>query len=214
MRRDRVSGTPGFVVVRPLLKGMCPPPFSNPDPTRSAMSEEKPPSEAPPPKAKANPIVLIGVIAGALIAGAATGGLLVGPRLAGGKPAPAAHGEAAEDKEESGGGHGGGHGGKEKGRIPTFKVENIIVNPSGSQGAHFLMATIAVEVPTDKMEEKLREHDAEIRDMVITILERQSLEELSQPGARERLKRSILTGLLPLTGKAEVRVFLPQFVIQ
>ncbi len=179
------------------------------------MSEEKPQTEAPAPEskpqAKVNPMVLIGVVVGALLAGAATGGLLVGPKLAGGKAVPAAHGEA-EEKEESGG-HGGGHG-KEKGRIPVFRVENIIVNPSGSQGAHFLMATIAVEVPTDKMEEKLREHDAEIRDMVITILERQSLEELSQPGARERLKRAILTGLLPLTGKAEVRVFLPQFVIQ
>src|SRR5438105_12237728 len=137
--------------------------------TKEASAAAAPAATAP----KSSPMILIGVIAVALVAGAVLGGTLVGPRLVAGRTAaPAAKHEdekaKAQDEHPS-----------------VYKLDNVIVNPAGSQGMHFLMVSIAIEVPNTKMEAQLKSHEAELRDLAISILERQTMESLNQPGPRE-----------------------------
>ena len=90
-----------------------------------------------------------------------------------------------------------------------------IVNPAGSEGSHFLMASVAIQVADDHAVDALRAHDDAVRDRVISVLEKESIESLSAPGARDTLRTRIARALAPYTGITDPsRVFLPQFVIQ
>ena len=174
------------------------------------MSEEKPKAEAAgdaPAQPKQSPIILVVVMVVALVAGAALGGLLIGPQLAGGKVKAKPAAAAGEGKDE--------HGKPKDEKVPILKIENVIVNPAGSQGMHFLMASFALEVPDPKLEARLKEHEPELRDLAITLLEGQTMQQLGTPGARDRIKLQFLQQIEPITGKnSNIRVFLPQFVIQ
>lgn len=180
----------------------------------------KPPDSPAGAAAKAGPALplLASAAAGGLVIGAVCGMFLLGPMV---RPKPtaapaASHGEESEDHGEEGGhgassgahGEGGGH------KSTVFRLDNIIVNPAGSQGARFLMASVAVEVPDSKMEEKLRGKEVQVRDAVISILESHSLQQLTLPGARDSLRARITETIVPMAGSRKIKVYLPQFVIQ
>lgn len=191
------------------------------------MSEEKAPAEgdghgekkkpaAPPP------LILAAVGLVALLSGAGAGAFLVAPRF---MPA-AASTEAGEDghgkKDEKG--HGKkdekGHGKKdEKGHgekgSSVYRVDNLIVNPAGSQGQRFLMATVAFDFSDAKVNEEVRAREVEVRDRIITTFESQTMDDLTRPGARDSLRARLHAVMAPIAGEdAEFEVYLPQFVIQ
>ncbi len=148
----------------------------------------------------------------AAAAGAGVGVFVVAPKIH--TPsvslAAAAEPEEAAEGEAEGAGHGAASSG---GRI--FKLDNIIVNPAGSGGTRFLMVSVAMEVDVPGAENKLREQEARLRDAMIGVLESQTLEALTLPGARDELKRQLARVAAPLAGKdVRVKVYLPQFVIQ
>ncbi len=177
------------------------------------------------------PVLLIVVIVAALAAGAASGALLVAPQIIKANQAKAF---ASAEAELAGGGHGkkkkkkdshgkkdekGGEHGKESGgKSPIFRLDNLIVNPSGAQGQHFLMCSIAFEVEDAKLSEILREHEVQLRDVVISELESYNMEQLTAPGVRDSIRIRIAGVAMPLLGEegedTELKVFLPQFVIQ
>ena len=107
------------------------------------------------------------------------------------------------------------HSGKEeKGEGSVFKIENLIVNPAGTEGSRFLMATVAFELDDPKAEETLRSSEIAIRDKIISVLENQTMEMLTRPGARDSLRNRLAEAVSPFADDAEMRVYLPQFVIQ
>jgi len=90
-----------------------------------------------------------------------------------------------------------------------------VVNPAGSQGSRFLMATVAVTVADEAAEKVLRSHEVEFKDKVVTILETLTMAQLSAPGARDSLRVKIAAAAGTIIGpRVPVKVFLPQFVIQ
>lgn len=179
-------------------------------------------------KGKASPIPLIGAAVGALVLGSVLGIFVLSPRfIASRPPADAAtataegegHGEANGEKkgEKAKGGHGekkGGHGEKaEAGAV--HRIENLIVNPAGSQGRRFLMMSVAIEVPDSKAEAQLREHDAQLRDAILGALEGQSINVITGLGGRDSVRAAIERVVVPMVADAEyVHVYLPQFVLQ
>jgi flagellar FliL protein len=154
------------------------------------------------PATKKKPIGLIMGLAGVAV-GIAAGLFVVGPRLAGSK-APASAEASAEAPE--------GEAAK-PGRV--YQLENLIVNPAGSMGTRFVMATVAFAVADDKAQKAISEHEVELRDMVTTLLGRLPLDSLTQPGARDMLKARIAELAAPVIGiRTPLKVYLPQFVIQ
>ena len=159
----------------------------------------------------------MGLLVGLTLAGALAGGvvasLVVAPKLIARNAAPGVvqageHGSAAEGHDD-GEGSKGGAGGK------LVELPNIVVNPAGSQGSRFLMATVAVYVPDDAVEKELRAHEIEFKDKVVSILETLTMAQLSAPGARDTLKLRIAAAAETIIGTTKpVKVFLPQFVIQ
>jgi flagellar basal body-associated protein FliL len=169
--------------------------------------------------------ILAAAIVVSLTAGSLLGCLLIAPRVIAARnaqPAAPARAEKAEgggEAQESEGKKGEGKKGEgKKGegeKSAVFSIDNIVVNPAGSAGTRFLMASVAFELPDEKAVEALREKEVQIRDAVITTLESQTLEMLAAPGSREGIKRQLAIAIKPLVpGQKQPRVYLPQFVLQ
>jgi flagellar FliL protein len=143
--------------------------------------------------------VLIMVLAG-LVAGAAAGLFGVGPvlakRRAAAPPVP---------KTETGTAN----------AAVTHSIENLVLNPAGSGGTRFLMVTATFELKDGSVEQQMKDHDAEVRDHVLALLGKKTVEELSDITLREGIKQEVLASISELFAKGSVRkVFFPQFVIQ
>jgi len=149
------------------------------------------------------------VVALATVLGGVVGVLVVAPKLiasrakAEAKQAQEASAEAGKKEEKA----------AEKG--PLLKIDNLIVNPAGSQGSRFLMVSVAIETTSGQMDETLRRQEPEIRDILIALLEKQTMESLGRPGIRDSLKELIADTVTALArSPRRLAVFLPQFVIQ
>ncbi len=161
-----------------------------------------------------------GLIAGLTFAGALLGGLVaalvVAPKIIA-RQAPAAPADSAAKGEPAGGEKAGegkaaeGEGGEKK----MVQLANIIVNPMGSQGTRFLMTSVAISTVNEEAQKLLTDHEVELRDKITSILETQTMAQLTAPGARDTLKARIAIAAGSIVGpKVPLKVFLPQFVIQ
>jgi flagellar FliL protein len=141
---------------------------------------------------------------GGLVVGLAAGFLGVGPVLAKNKAAPA----KVEHKAEA-------HGEGEKAGGATWPLENLVLNPAGSNGSRFLMVNATFELKDEAAKEAAKDKEAEARDIVLALLSRKTIDQLSDINQREAIKKEVLAAVSPLFPKGVVtKVFFPQFVIQ
>jgi flagellar FliL protein len=180
-------------------------------------AKEKTEAKAPAPKAEGGRpalggplLLLIPAGAGLLAAGLGVvlGLLVIGPKAVAMRPgAPAAETQEGEPRHE--------RKGKEGEKTAVFKLDNLIVNPAGSGGTRFLLASVAIELGDEKQLAKLRERDFQVRDAVVSVLERETLDEVSTPGARDSIKVRLARALRPMVGRGgRMQIYLPQFVLQ
>jgi flagellar FliL protein len=98
---------------------------------------------------------------------------------------------------------------------PVYQIDNLVLNPAGTEGTRFLMATVAVQVPDEAAMALMKERDPELRDAVLRLLETKTIPELSDVTRRDSLKAQIQATLAKELPKGTLRkVYLPQFVIQ
>jgi flagellar basal body-associated protein FliL len=150
-------------------------------------------AEAP----RKSPIVpaIAGVLA--LLVGAAVGMKVLGPKLGGGASAkPAVHEPVKEEAPR------------------LVKLDNIIVNPAGTQGQHFLIVSLAIQVSSADVETKLHTAEVPLRDAINGVLASLTLDQLSANGAREQLRAQLRATAQRFAADTGMQVFLPQFLIQ
>ena len=156
-------------------------------------------TEAAAPKASGKRTVLILAIAG-LAAGSAAGLFGIAPLLTKGKT-----GKVDTHKTE----------GKLAEASVTHSVENLVLNPAGSGGTRFLMVTATFELRDGGIEQQMKDHDAEVRDHILAMLGKKTVEELSDITLRDTMKKEVIAAVASLFAKGAVRnVFFAQFVIQ
>jgi flagellar protein FliL len=173
------------------------------------MSDE--PTQEAAPQAKRGGKIVIVAAALAMIGGGAAGVFALGPMLRGGDDAAAtsASGESGGHGKSK---HGGGHGAS---KSPLFSVENLVINPAGTQGTRFLIVTIALEMKDADATPELTARDPEIRDLLLSLLSARTVEQLSDLGGRDALKEEIRVAIEGVLGPDKViRVFIPQYVLQ
>lgn len=189
------------------------------------------PAVAPPPKKSVLVPLLASVFVG-LGAGGASGAFVTGPMLAtrvipavdtaslaaqlaaGGHPdSVAAHAEADHAKDEKGKAEGGKEG--EAAVAPIHLLDNIVMNPSGSGGQRFLLLSVAYELSDAAAVDKVKQRDAEVRDLVQRVVGMRTIEQLGDLQQRDVLKAEVAKATETVIGaKAVKKVFFPQFVIQ
>ena len=97
----------------------------------------------------------------------------------------------------------------------THAIENLVLNPAGSGGTRFLMVTATFELRDGSAEQRMHDREAEVRDHILSLLSKKSVEELTDVNARDAVKKQVLDAVSPLFPKGDVvKVFFPQFVIQ
>jgi flagellar basal body-associated protein FliL len=135
-----------------------------------------------------------------------------------GKPkAKATAKEKVQGKDKEKGKKGKEKKGKEKKEAEKIYVEldNLIVNPAGSEGQHFLMVTVSLGVTDEKLVSRIEDNKIALQDAIASTLSDCSMAWLVGPGARDSLKVILAGRVAEVTGISEdVTVFLPQFVMQ
>lgn len=178
------------------------------------MAEEEQPTDASAAPAKPSMMLAIAGLLGGLVIGGLGGSFALGPVLAKKLVAPKSA-EAATDEKSGEGDHEGGKGEKKAGAT-VHMMENLVLNPAGSNGTRFLMAAVAAEVKDEKVKEEMTGRDAELRDAVLRILGERTVDQLSDMSLREGIKKALVDSLnARLQSKSAIkRVYFPQFVIQ
>jgi flagellar protein FliL len=160
---------------------------------------------------------LIGVALATLLAGGGVGAVVVGPMLAGGGAEAHAEGGDGEAAAEESGGHGkksGGHGG-DAAESETYNIDNLVVNPAGTQGSRFLIVSLTFVPDDGEARTQLVARDAEIRDTLLQVLAAKTVQDLSDLTQREQMKEEMRAAAETVIKPGKIRrIFLPQFVLQ
>ncbi|HEY4219231.1 MAG TPA: flagellar basal body-associated FliL family protein [Gemmatimonadaceae bacterium] len=94
-------------------------------------------------------------------------------------------------------------------------IENLVLNPAGSNGTRFLMVTATFEVKDAAADALMKDHEAEVRDHLLAMLGKKTVDQLTDITQRDGIKTEAMDAVAPLFPKGTVlKVFFPQFVIQ
>ena len=144
------------------------------------------------------------VMLGGLVVGAAAGVLVVGPMIAG-QPASA---------QSTDGGSSGGHGGSSS-EVHSHAVAGLIVNPAETSGTRILLISVAIQVDSEDTVTELSDRDAEVRDALLAVLARKTVDELTDTSRRDGLKDELLEAIRALSFQGDLlQIHIPQFVVQ
>lgn len=97
----------------------------------------------------------------------------------------------------------------------THQVDNLVLNPAGSNGTRFLMVTATFELKDGGTDQMMKDREAEVRDHILGLLGKLTIDELTDISRRDEIKKEVLASVDSLFPKGAVlKVFFPQFVIQ
>ncbi len=172
--------------------------------------------QVPPAPSKSKKLLIVIAIIIGVVGGGGAGVYMAGPLLAGSLPKPAAAATSdanadsadGDDEEKS-------SGGKHAASAPLHLVENMVLNPARSNGARFLLLSVAFAVKDADVVKSMTERDPELRDIILRDLGAREVEELADITRRDSIKVQLRTAVQKRFGKDAVRdVYFPQFVIQ
>ncbi len=96
-----------------------------------------------------------------------------------------------------------------------FAVENLVVNPAGTQGRRFLVLSLSVEVDPVEALPRLEGGEVRVRDGLLRALGGWGVEELAAVENRAALEAQIREVVLHVAGNAPVgRIYFSQYVLQ
>jgi flagellar FliL protein len=94
-------------------------------------------------------------------------------------------------------------------------VEDIVVNPSGTSGTRYLCTTVALEAIEPGVAVEIGEREPQIRDLLIEILGKRTVDDLSSLETRENLRGEIKEAINELLASGDViGVYFSNFVLQ
>jgi len=180
------------------------------------MADEKSPEpeKAAPPAAKsgvAKLLPLIGGVVGGIALGGILGFTLLGPKLSHKTATTPAATESAKAATKEGGPE------VKKGDAPPpiYQVDNLVMNPAGSGGSHFLLMSVALQLKDASSLETIKGRDAELRDAILRLFSRKTSDQIADISARDQFGVELMGVLDRMFGPGTVaKIYFPQFVIQ
>ena len=95
------------------------------------------------------------------------------------------------------------------------QMENIIVNPSDSDGERYLLLTIALELRSTGAVAAIQKHNVKITDQINTILAAKTVDQLNDQSLRDGIKQEIGIAINQTLGKNSVQnLFFTKYVMQ
>ncbi len=96
-----------------------------------------------------------------------------------------------------------------------FPVDDIIVNPAGTDGKRLLLTSLGIDLRAANMMEELKTREALVKDVIISTLSSKNVDQLNNTDYRDTLKTEIagqLTKLIPNVGINTV--YFSKYIIQ
>jgi flagellar FliL protein len=114
--------------------------------------------------------------------------------------------EEAHAADEEGGSHdgeetsseGGEHGGGEHGGAAAapsnyiYTVNDVIVNPAGTNGQRLMLTSIGFDMKTESQYKKMESQEIVLKDAIISVLSKKTVSQLSNTMKRDSLKVEII----------------------
>jgi flagellar FliL protein len=96
-----------------------------------------------------------------------------------------------------------------------FSVEDIIVNPAGTEGKRLLLASIGLDITTEEEQQILKSKEVLIKDIIISSLSSKTMAQLSNSAQKDTLKNEIAARLTNSIPNIKLNsVYLSKFIIQ
>jgi flagellar basal body-associated protein FliL len=96
-----------------------------------------------------------------------------------------------------------------------FQIKDIVVNPSGTNGTRYLCTTVALEISDPLVEKEATAREAQVRDLLIEILSRRTVTELSSLEMRDHIRDEIGRSVNTLLTSGNIDgVYFSNFVLQ
>jgi flagellar FliL protein len=97
----------------------------------------------------------------------------------------------------------------------VYLIEDIIVNPAGSEGRRFLNVSVALEYYDAVTAGELEARQIQVRDLLISLFTARTVQELDDITEKEEMKVEILREVNKLLRRGRVvRVYFVNFVMQ
>jgi flagellar protein FliL len=173
-----------------------------------ADEEEQIHAEEDATQAKKKSPMLIIVLLVCVVAGGGAGAFVAAPMLFGSDASVEAAGEAVGEPPS-------GRASGREGPPILYAIDNLVLNPKGTNGTRFLMVSAAFELSDGRVADQIRSREPEIRDILIRTFGQRTVEELADLDQREQLREDVRQVLEDRLQRGSIRrVYLPQFVIQ
>ncbi len=96
-----------------------------------------------------------------------------------------------------------------------MEMENMIINPSGTDGKRYLMIKIGLESDKAKALEEVTQKEVVVRDVLLRTLSVHTVEELADLALRDELKQELRVAINEILEEGEVtRLYFTQYVLQ
>ena len=96
-----------------------------------------------------------------------------------------------------------------------YSLNDIIANPANTDGKRLVLASVALDLNNENEEQKLKQREAVVRDIITTALSSKNLEQLSQNTYRDTLKITIAHNIKKMLPDIHLNnVYFSKFIIQ
>ncbi|GAB4337290.1 MAG: hypothetical protein Kow0037_19850 [Calditrichia bacterium] len=96
-----------------------------------------------------------------------------------------------------------------------FSVDDVIVNPAGSNGMQFVLINFGFEVRTEDDVKLLETRQIQVRDLLLRILSKRTMEQLDGPDDKESLRAEVKEELGKLLPENHLMaVYFSNYIIQ
>jgi flagellar basal body-associated protein FliL len=96
-----------------------------------------------------------------------------------------------------------------------YEIKDITINPAESKGQRFLVMSVGLQVRSDKDVQDVVRREIVIRDAIIAILSKKTVDQLADINIRNDLKQELGVAINQILDKPSVRnLFFTQYVMQ
>lgn len=94
-------------------------------------------------------------------------------------------------------------------------VDDVIVNPAGTNGEQLLLTSIAFDIANQEGEKELKEKEIIVKDMIISVLSSKNISQLSNTAYKDTLRTEISNRLQLNLPQVKVnKVYFSKYIIQ
>lgn len=96
-----------------------------------------------------------------------------------------------------------------------LEIDNLIINPSGTEGKRYLMVKIGFESDNAKTLEEVTAKEVVVRDRILRFLSSRTVEDLAAIERRDAIKDDLRTMVNEVLEKGQItRLYFTQYVLQ